>query len=114
MAPNEERKLEAKVKAIHDKHSGIQSKRDLRDNILYGIMATLYLVLIVVGAVNGNWSMAFLVAATLLWVSVVWMQSKHINLLQFIVNVQRDLRDLETKEVLEVLSREDKPKKGKK
>lgn len=106
--------IEAKVKAIHDKNSGKQSKANRRDNILYGLLALLYLVLIVSALIGQAWGAALSTLAIAMWLGMVWFQARYINQLRFVIDTQFDLRKLEQEEIFSIVDKAPTAKKGKK
>ncbi len=103
LTKNQKNELAEKVQAIHEEHSGIQSRTDRRNTLLYSVLALLYLALMVFDLTQKDYAMALMWVIVLLWVVNVWIQSRLISFQDFLIKVQRDLRDLEMDEIKVIL-----------
>lgn len=97
--------IEAKVKAVHDKHSGRKSEANRKNLYLYGGGALFFLVLIVFAVANQAWMGILLPLNGLLWLGVAWVQATLIVRQHYTIAVMHDLHDLERDELHEIVDK---------
>lgn len=102
--------VEMKVAQITDKNQEKQAMANRWDNWVLGSILLVYLFLGISSALLNKWNTLMFTVSLMIWVGIVWMSQRQINFLNYMLNQQYDLSQLERDTVLDLV----KSKKGKK
>lgn len=91
--------IDDKIQAVESVHSGEKSRSHRRNLLVYGGMALLYLVLIVILLANQGWTGALSILGAMIWLGLVWFQAYLIVEQRFVISMMQSLHELEREEV---------------